>query len=169
MTKPRLENKVCSTIFLYLERRTEWFLPFAMVLTRNETQTATSEIWTLVADSISYDDNHYTKRTTKCNHKCVCVCVNRNQFRLLIFIFQFEVCLCTLFTDEIQSFFDERKSSKIFNQKLKCHRVMINVNKLIPLLLFPSELKSNRLWKRTWQIQSVCKECTMQYKKKVYF
>ena len=35
---------------------------YPMVLTRRETQTASSRIWTQFADFIFYDDNHYAKR-----------------------------------------------------------------------------------------------------------
>ena len=44
-------------------------------------QSALSRIWTRIAMSISYDDNHYTTRTSKKRHiyiyiyVCVCVCV----------------------------------------------------------------------------------------------
>ena len=38
---------------------------------QSETQTASSRIWTWVADSISYDDNHYAKCTLVENIKSV--------------------------------------------------------------------------------------------------
>ena len=34
-------------------------------LIRSETQTASYRIWTRVADSIFWDDNHYTKHTSE--------------------------------------------------------------------------------------------------------
>ena len=40
-----------------------------MALARSVTQTASSTIWTRVAESISYDDNRYAKRD--CVHKFV--------------------------------------------------------------------------------------------------
>ena len=36
-------------------------MPFLSTLAQNETQKSSAEIWTLVTDSISYDDNRYTK------------------------------------------------------------------------------------------------------------
>ena len=36
-------------------------MAFSEALTQNETQTASPRIWTQIADSISYDDNRYTK------------------------------------------------------------------------------------------------------------
>ena len=40
------------------------FIPFPRVLVLCEMQSASSRIWTRVAVSISYDDNHYTMGTT---------------------------------------------------------------------------------------------------------
>ena len=37
---------------------------FPRALSRSERQTALSTIWTRYANSISYDDNHYAKRTS---------------------------------------------------------------------------------------------------------
>ena len=52
------------------------FLPFPRVLVLCEMQPVSSRIWTRVAVSISYDNNHYTTGT---NHICIsiklCVCV----------------------------------------------------------------------------------------------
>ena len=45
-------------------RRRDWFMLFSEALARNETTTALSRIWTLVADSISCDDNRYTKHAS---------------------------------------------------------------------------------------------------------
>ena len=36
------------------------FIPFPMVLVLSEMQSVSSRIWTRIALSISYDDNHYT-------------------------------------------------------------------------------------------------------------
>ena len=56
----RRKNLMCSTIYPLLEERT-WrrvgFIPFLRALARSEMQTASSRIWTGVADSISCDDN----------------------------------------------------------------------------------------------------------------
>ena len=41
------------------------FIPFLMVLVLCEMQLVSSRIWTRVAVSISYDDNHYTRGTSK--------------------------------------------------------------------------------------------------------
>ena len=41
------------------------FIPFPSVLVLCEMQSASSRIWTRVAVSISYDDNHYTTGTSK--------------------------------------------------------------------------------------------------------
>ena len=40
------------------------FIPFTKVLVRCEMQLVSSRIWTHVAVSISYDDNHYTTNTS---------------------------------------------------------------------------------------------------------
>ena len=40
---------------------TDGFIPFLRTLAQSETQAPSSWIWTLVADSISYDDNRYDK------------------------------------------------------------------------------------------------------------
>ena len=41
------------------------FIPFPRVLVQCEMQSVSSRIWTHVAMSISYDDNHYTTVTSK--------------------------------------------------------------------------------------------------------
>ena len=41
------------------------FMPFPKVLVLCEMQSVSSRIWTHVAVSISYDDNHYTTGTSK--------------------------------------------------------------------------------------------------------
>ena len=41
--------------------RTDGFAPFPRVLMQSEMQTALFRFWTWVANSISYDANHYTK------------------------------------------------------------------------------------------------------------
>ena len=41
------------------------FIPFPRVLVLYEMQSVSSRIWTRVAVSISYDDNHYTTGTSK--------------------------------------------------------------------------------------------------------
>ena len=43
------------------------FIPFPRVLVQCEMQSFSSRIWTRVAVSISYDDNHYTTGTSKTN------------------------------------------------------------------------------------------------------
>ena len=42
------------------------FIPFPMLLVLCEMQSVSSRIWTCVAVSISYDNNHYTTGTSKC-------------------------------------------------------------------------------------------------------
>ena len=44
-------------------------IPFPRVLVLCEMQLASSRIWTRVAVSISYDDNHYTTGTSTHNNK----------------------------------------------------------------------------------------------------
>ena len=44
--------------------RTGGFMPFPRVLVQSETQIVSSRIWTQVADSISYDNDHYTKHAS---------------------------------------------------------------------------------------------------------
>ena len=48
------------------EGRIIGFIPFPRVLVLYEMQSVSSRIWTRVAVSISYDDNHYTTGTYKC-------------------------------------------------------------------------------------------------------
>ena len=43
------------------EERTNELMPFSEVLVLCEIQTTSSRIWTWIANSISYDDNNYTK------------------------------------------------------------------------------------------------------------
>ena len=45
-------------------RRIIGFIPFPRILVRCEMQSVSSRIWTRVAVSISYDDNHYTTGTS---------------------------------------------------------------------------------------------------------
>ena len=56
----RLKNPVCPT-----GGRIIGFIPFPRVLELCEMLSASSRIWTRVAVSISYDDNHYTTGTSK--------------------------------------------------------------------------------------------------------
>ena len=63
------------------------FITFPRVIVLCEMQSVSSRIWTRVAVSISFDDNHYTTGTTRIPHThtyihihiyiyiCVCVCV----------------------------------------------------------------------------------------------
>ena len=57
---PRLKNLVCPTILPIAGARIIGFIPFPRVLVLCEMQSVSSRIWTRVAVSISYDDNHYT-------------------------------------------------------------------------------------------------------------
>ena len=45
------------------------FIPFPRVLVLCEMQSVSSRIWTRVAVSISYDDNHYTTGTRTVNYR----------------------------------------------------------------------------------------------------
>ena len=59
---PKLKSLVCPTIYLYpggRRRRIVGFIPFSRVLAPCKKQTAPPGIWTLVAGSISYEDNNY--------------------------------------------------------------------------------------------------------------
>ena len=64
VASPRLKNLVCPTILPIAGGRIIGFIPFPMVLVLCEMQSVTSRIWTRVAESISYDDNHYTTGTS---------------------------------------------------------------------------------------------------------
>ena len=44
-------------------------MPFPRIFTQCKTQTASSRIWSRVADSISYDENHNAKRVFLDNHR----------------------------------------------------------------------------------------------------
>ena len=58
--------------------RRDVFLQFPRALTRSETLTASSRIWTLIVDYIFYNDNGYVKRVpTSCNH---CILPRLGQF-----------------------------------------------------------------------------------------
>ena len=48
------------------------FIPFPRVLVQCEMQSVSSRIWTCVAESISYDDNHYTMGTSMICKRIVC-------------------------------------------------------------------------------------------------
>ena len=53
-------------------------MPFSRVLSPSEMQTISSRIWACVADSISGDDKHYSKRTSSAClfvRMSACVCV----------------------------------------------------------------------------------------------
>ena len=47
-------------------------------------QSVSSRIWTRVAVSISYDDNHYTTGTSKKNKWYLTVCKKQNKLRLVL-------------------------------------------------------------------------------------
>ena len=53
-------------------RRIMGFIAFPRVLVHCEMLSVSSRIWTHVAVSISYDDNHYTRVISRV---CVCVCI----------------------------------------------------------------------------------------------
>ena len=57
---PRLKNLVCPTILPIAGGRIIGFIPFPGVFVQCEMQSVLSRIWTRVAVSSSYDDNHYT-------------------------------------------------------------------------------------------------------------
>ena len=60
----RLKNLVCPTILPIAGGRIIGFIPFPRILVQCEMQSISSRIWTRVAVSISYDDNHYTTDTS---------------------------------------------------------------------------------------------------------
>ena len=64
IASPRLKNPVYLPID---EGRIIRFIPFPRVLVLCEMRSASSRIWTRVAVSISYDDNHYTTGTSRCS------------------------------------------------------------------------------------------------------
>ena len=59
----RLKNLVTPTILPIAGGRIIGFIPFQGVLVQCEMQSVLSRIWTRVALSIFYDDNHYTLGT----------------------------------------------------------------------------------------------------------
>ena len=91
----KVEEPICPTIFIAGERIIG-FIPFPRVLVLCEMISVSSRIWTRVAVSISYDDNHYTTGTSivSCVHKeliyvssagqrtlvCPCVVVHERTF-----------------------------------------------------------------------------------------
>ena len=58
-------------------------MPFSGALAHSEMQTALFRIWTLVADSISSDDNHNTK------------CAPQNHYSQLVGIIEYGECIST--------------------------------------------------------------------------
>ena len=54
--------------------RTGGLMPLSRALVQREKNTTSFSIWTRVANSIFYDDNHYAKRNSQ-GPVCVCVCV----------------------------------------------------------------------------------------------
>ena len=63
VAKPKLKNLICSPILCIAWERTDGFMPFPKPLAQCEMQTASSRIWTQVADFICCNNNHYTKNT----------------------------------------------------------------------------------------------------------
>ena len=57
---PTLKNLVCPTILPIAGWRIIGFIPFPRVLVLCEMQSVSFRIWTRVAVSISFDDNHCT-------------------------------------------------------------------------------------------------------------
>ena len=64
VASPRVKNLVCPTILPIPGGRIIGLIPFPRVLVLCEMQSVSSRIWTRVAVSISYDDNHYTTGTS---------------------------------------------------------------------------------------------------------
>ena len=60
------------------------FIPFPRVLVPCEMQSVSSRIWTHIAVSISYDDNHYTKGTS------IVPCISHDQ-KSWIRLFEFHI------------------------------------------------------------------------------
>ena len=58
LTKPK-EPSLSYYLPIATKGRRDGFMPFWRALVQNETQTATSRIWTQVIDSIYYKDNQY--------------------------------------------------------------------------------------------------------------
>ena len=63
LLSPRQNKSVFSTIYPKLERE-DWFMPFSRALAQNETQIASSRIWTGFTETIFYHDNHCAKRAS---------------------------------------------------------------------------------------------------------
>ena len=60
----QMKNLVCPTILPLAGGRIIGFIPFPRVLVLCEMQSVSSRIWTRVAVSISYHDNHYATGTS---------------------------------------------------------------------------------------------------------
>ena len=60
---PWFKSPICLTLPI-VGGRIIWLIAFRSVSTLYEMQTVSSRIWTPVAVSISYDDNHYTSNAT---------------------------------------------------------------------------------------------------------
>ena len=64
MTLPRVYSNSILLYYIPLTgRRRDRFMPFPRALIQDEKQTTSSRIWTLLSDSISYNDNDDDKHT----------------------------------------------------------------------------------------------------------
>ena len=107
-------------------------IPFPRVLVLCEMQTFSSRIWTRVAMSISYDDNHYTTGTS-CYHN-------------YIFKVQFMFLYCTLFV--YNHMFAERERN-IWNH-------LTNINDLEVIIWFEATNNNNPQWTIITSIYIIC-------------
>ena len=60
------------------------FILFPIIVVLCEMQSASSRIWTHLAASIFYDDNHCTTSASMCVCVCVCVCVCYNKKKSIV-------------------------------------------------------------------------------------
>ena len=66
------------------------FIPFPRVLVLCEMQSVSSRIWTRIAMSISYDDNHYTSvHVYRCNI-CICRC---KHITMSVYVYRCNICI----------------------------------------------------------------------------
>ena len=71
LTNYKKKSSLTHYLLIAREKRIDGFIPFSKTLARRETQTASSRIWTLVEDSISYNDNRYATCAFTMCHQCL--------------------------------------------------------------------------------------------------
>ena len=111
------------------------FIPFPRVLVQCEMQSVSSRIWTRVAVSISYDDNHYTTGTS------ITVIVIRNGIDDTTKLFTFHFALMPLGNIWFHLFYQLWVNSRVDwvfqSWNLSCRRRTLN-SVIVPSVFLPN-------------------------------